>query len=152
MDNIFDEVKNDKTRSDEQIIYNIARAYTFIYAKLSRFLSAYGLSTAKFNILLTVKHIGKDKGISQNKISKHLLVTTSNMTRMIDKLEKEGHVKRVAREKDRRVNLIQITNKGEDLLNMVWPFYKKEVNNLINSKFSTAEKNQIIKLFTKFAQ
>lgn len=150
--NIFHElgVREGKDRMNEEVIYNIARAYTIIDTFISRFLETYNLSPAKFNILLMVKHVGKDKGIPQQEISKLLLVTTSNMTRMIDKLEKDEYVERVNQEGDRRVNLIKITKKGSDLLNAIWPHYKGKIDGLVESTFSKGEKNQLNKTLEKF--
>src|SRR3989338_7683420 len=115
--NIFHElgIQSGEDRINEEVIYNIARVYTTINNALSFFLAAYKMSPAKFNILLMVKHVGRDKGMAQNEISKLLLVTTSNITRMIDKLQKEGYVERLAQEGDRRVHLIKITKRGSDL-------------------------------------
>ena len=150
--NIFHElgVREGKDRMNEEVIYNIARAYTIIDNFITKFLETYNLSPAKFNILLLVKHVGKDKGIPQQEISKLLLVTTSNMTRMIDKLEKDEYVERLHQEGDRRVNLIKITKKGSDLLNAIWPHYKEKIDNLVESTFSKGEKNQLNKTLGKF--
>lgn len=150
--NIFHElgVREGKNRMNEEVIYNVARAYTIIDNFISKFLETYNLSPAKFNILLMVKHVGKDKGISQQEISKLLLVTTSNMTRMIDKLEKDEYVERIDQKGDRRVNLIRITKKGSDLLNAIWPHYKEKIDKIIGASFSKSEKIQVNKMLEKF--
>jgi len=143
-------IRGSKDRINEEVIYNIAKAYTLIDNVISGFLSKYDLSPAKFNILLMVKHVGEDKGLSQNEISKLLLVTTSNITRMIDKLENDKYVERVSQKGDRRVNLIKITKKGSDLLDAIWPNYKSMVDKLIGPTLLSSEKNQINKMLTKF--
>ena len=143
-------IREGEDRINEEVVYNIVRAYSLIDGKMSRFLATYNMSPAKFNILLAVKHIGKEKGIPQQEISKALLVTTSNMTHMIDKLEKESLVGRLSQAGDRRVNLIRITKKGSDLLDAVWPHYKKMVDGLIGSAYSAKEKKEINKLMGKF--
>jgi DNA-binding MarR family transcriptional regulator len=134
---------------NEEVIYSIARAYSFIDQDISHFLTQHNLTPAKFNILLTVKHEGKDKGIAQNKISRLLLVTISNISRMIDKLEKDGYVQRLAKAGDRRVNLIMITRNGSVLLDEIWPYYTERVNNLVSSHFSDLEKQKIINLLQR---
>jgi DNA-binding MarR family transcriptional regulator len=100
--------------------------------------------------MLAVKHVGKEKGIAQNAISKLLLVTTSNMTRMIDKLEKDGYVERVHQVGDRRVNLIKITKKGSDLLDAIWPHYKEKIDKPVGATLTNSEKVQMNKLLEKF--
>ena len=150
--NIFRElgIREGRDRVNEEVIYNIARAYTVIDNVISEFISKYDLSPAKFNILLMVKHVGKDKGLPQNEISKLLLVTTSNITRMIDKLEKDKYVERVSQKGDRRVNLIKITKKGSDLLDTIWPHYKAKIDSLISSDFTNVDKHKINKLLEQF--
>lgn len=143
-------IREGKDRVNEEVIYNIAKAYTVIDGVISGFLSKYDLSPAKFNILLIVKHVGKDKSISQNEISELLLVTTSNITRMIDKLENDKYVERVSQKGDRRVNLIKITKKGSDLLDQIWPHYKGRIDNLISSDFANSDKKKVNELLEKF--
>jgi len=142
-------IRQGADRVNEEVIYNIARAYSLIDRSVTSLLSGYDLSPAKFNILLVVKHLGGDKGIPQNGISAHLLVTTSNMTRMIDKLQKDKYVERAEQKGDRRVNLIKITKKGSDLLDDIWPHYKAKIDSVVSSVFSDTEKETINKLLEK---
>ena len=51
-------------------------------------------------------------GLKMNEISGVLKVSNGNITGIIDRLVKEGHVIRVAIEGDRRSNLVKLTNKG----------------------------------------
>jgi len=142
-------MREGKHRINEEVVYNIARAYTLIENYTTKFLATYNLSSAKFNIMLAVKHAGKKPGIAQNAISKLLLVTTSNMTRMLDKLEQDGYVERVNQKGDRRVNLIKITKKGSDLLDTIWPHYKDKIDDLIGPSLSNPEKVHINRLLEK---
>ncbi len=150
--NIFRElgIRDGKDRINEEVVYNVARAFTIIESHITEILSPYNLSIAKFNIMLMVKHVGQEKGLSQHEISKYLLVTTSNITRMLDKIEKDGYIERCAKKGDRRVNLIRITKKGSDLLDYVWPYYKKLVDGLIGSKFNDKDKNQLNRMLERF--
>ncbi|MDD4202294.1 MAG: MarR family transcriptional regulator [Candidatus Omnitrophica bacterium] len=141
-------IREGKDRENEEVVYSIVRAYAVIDRAISEILSEYKLSVAKFNILLMVKHVGKDKGIAQNEISKLLLVTTSNMTRMIDKLEKQGLVARHPLANDRRVRNIIITEKGSELLDRAWFPYKDKINKLVNSFFSDKQKKEVVSLLT----
>ncbi|MBF0217169.1 MAG: MarR family transcriptional regulator [Candidatus Omnitrophica bacterium] len=136
-------VKETGDKMSEKVVYSIAKAYGVIERTVSDALHMFGLSAGKFNILMTVKHVGRAEGIAQNGISKHLLVTTSNMTRMLDKLEKEGLVERRALPGDRRVNKVFITKKGSELLDNAWPSYKKTVDELVDSAYSLRNKVEI---------
>ena len=59
---------------------------------------------------MIIKHLGQQNGIQQNEISKRLLVTPSNITKLLDKLEKENMITRNSKTNDKRVKLIKITS------------------------------------------
>ncbi|MBN2120772.1 MAG: MarR family transcriptional regulator [Candidatus Omnitrophica bacterium] len=143
-------IRGGKDRINEEVVYTIARSYVFLEQAISNFLSKYNLTPAKFNILLMAKHRGNGKGLPQNEISKLLLVTTSNITRMVDKLEKDNYVERLAKKGDRRVNLIKITGKGSVLLDEIWPHYETMLDNLIVSQFSDQDKRAMVNLLDRF--
>lgn len=149
--NIFKKIgiSDGSDRLNEEVIYNIAQAYSIVDRTMSVLLAKHGLNPAKFNILMMVKHVGKEKGIPQNALSKLLLVTTSNITRMIDKLEKSKYVVRVPLEGDRRVHLLRITAKGSGLLDAVWPEYKIVVDDLVAKGLNGRECGQVSMLLEK---
>ncbi len=120
-------IQDSKDKHHKQIIYGLALIYNLIYDAMANFFQEYDLTPGKFNILMVIKHQGKDQGIAQVEIGKHLILTPSNMTKLIDKLEKEGLVERSALKGDRRVNLTKITKKGSDLLERVWEAYNKKL-------------------------
>lgn len=120
-----------KGRYHEEALYSLALIYNIANNALSAFLKDFDLTPAKFNVLMAIKHQGKKEGISQVEISKSLIVTASNMTRLLDKLEKEGFIQRVAQHGDRRVNLVIISEKGSKLLDRAWPGYEKKLRDLI---------------------
>ena len=108
-------VEVDKGKHYEEVIYSTILLYNILTNEITAYLKPYDLSPGKLNIMMVVKHKGKDKGISQVEVSKQLIVTPSNMTKMVDKLQKEGIIERFAREGDKRVNVLKITSKGSRL-------------------------------------
>lgn len=116
----------------ETAIYALACAYSRIEKEISDHLRPFNLTPAKFNAMMVIKHIGKDKGLSQIDIGRRLIVTASNMTRLVDNMEREGYIERLTQKNDRRVNLIRISKKGSDLLNQVWPGYYKKIASIAN--------------------
>ena len=127
-------------RYHEECIYSVALLYNILFDEISSYLKKYNLTIGKFNILMAIMHQGVKEGIRQVDISKHLIVTPSNMTKMIDKLEKEKLVSRDALAGDRRVNIIKITTKGSDLLDSIWPEYNKKLKSNIASLPTESQK------------
>jgi DNA-binding MarR family transcriptional regulator len=119
-----------KNNHHEEAVYGIALVYAALFNRISTYLDQYALTPAKMNALMIIKHQGKDKGISQIDIGKRLMVTASNMTRVLDKMEKEGLINRSAQAGDRRVKIIKVTSKGSKLMDQVWPGYEKLVKSL----------------------
>ncbi|MBZ0165830.1 MAG: MarR family transcriptional regulator, partial [Candidatus Omnitrophica bacterium] len=101
------------------------------------------------NVLVAIKHHGGDEGLPQVQISRHLIVTKSNMTKHLDKLEREGYIARSARPGDRRVKIVKITPKAEKLLNGLWDDYNERLKQL-TATMSRAKQKQLAALLTEW--
>lgn len=73
-----------------------------------------GLSPAQMH---TIEIIGHEKSLRMKELAEKISITTGTLTVMIDRLEKQGHVKRVPHEQDRRSFLVVLTKKGEKQFN-----------------------------------
>jgi len=140
-----------KGRHYEEIIYSSALIYNVINNQISAYLKQFDLTPGKFNILMVIKHQGGKDGISQVDISKHLIVTASNMTKMLDKLEREEFVTRHALKGDRRVNVIRITHKGSQLLDRAWIGYDKLLKEAM-SPLETKKQKQLSRLLQELLE
>ena len=131
---IFSElgIRDGKDRAKEELLYNLAACYALLERKITQFLAPCGLSPVKMNALLMIKHIGGREGLPQVDIGTRMIVSAGNITRLIDRLEKEKLVERVSKSGDKRVKIIRITKKASDLLDRVWPVYKKQVEKIIS--------------------
>ena len=109
-----------KGRPSAEVFLGMAYVYSLLEKKLTEYFTPYNLTPVKFNALMVIKHLGGDKGLSQNEICEYLLVTPSNITRLIDRLIVDRCVVRVPSEKDRRANIVKITSKGSQVLDKVW--------------------------------
>ena len=125
-------IRDGKDRLKEELLYNLGFCYVTLEKKIADVLAPYDLSPVKMNALLIIKHVGKDKGLSQSELSKRMIVTAGNVTRLVDRLQNEKLVERASLKGDRRVNLLKITPKGSDLLDKVWPVYKKKVDGIVS--------------------
>lgn len=97
--------------------------YSLLQRKMDEYFKPYAMTPVKFNTLMLIKHIGGEKGISQNEISHHLIVSPSNTTRLIDRLIDDGYAERTVSDDDRRVKLIKITSEGSEILNKLFHGY-----------------------------
>lgn len=70
-------------------------------------------------------------GLRQYEIGERVLLNKHNLSRLIDRLESEGLVKREACDIDGRGNIVKITGKGAQLKREMWPVYAKAIQELI---------------------
>lgn len=76
---------------------------------------AHGLTIQQYNVLRIVRG-GPVKGHPIYEIERRMIYRFANVTRLVDRLEAQGLLKRVADPKDRRVSRVVITPKGKRLM------------------------------------
>jgi len=113
-----------------ETLLNIVVTSTLLVKEAHKILRPAGLTEAQFNILLMLKGQTENGRLNQTELGKMLLVNRSNVTGLIDRMEKNELVKRFPDNEDRRVNLIQITGKGEDALKNAQKLYYKRIEEL----------------------
>ncbi len=75
-------------------------------------LKAYGISRVQWTALY---YIGRDEEMSQKQLSDLMRIRESSTTRLIDRMEKEGLIKRKNDPDNRRKVSLTLTEKGRDL-------------------------------------
>ncbi|GAP99975.1 MarR family winged helix-turn-helix transcriptional regulator [Leptolyngbya sp. NIES-2104] len=78
--------------------------------------SEFGLTIAEFDVLAALRRSGQPYQLSPTELFQTLMVTSGTMTHRIDRLEKVELVQRIPDPNDRRGTLIQLTNKGFDVI------------------------------------
>lgn len=106
-------------------------------------LKEFDIYEPQFNVLRILKG-AKGKPLSVSTILDRMMQKSSNVTRIVDKLEAKGLVERTLSKEDRRRMDIIITKKGEDLLlklnDKVEEIHKPLRDNLSDDEFETLEK------------
>ena len=129
---IFDEMGFDlKTVRFPQAaaLYALARLYSLTARDLAAVYRRFGLTITSFNLLMLLQH-GKDRDtFTQQALSEKLVVTESDTTKVLDRLERRGLVRRLPG-KDRRSHHLTITAKGAHVLDEVWPTHVEAMEGL----------------------
>ncbi|MDF3059867.1 MAG: MarR family transcriptional regulator, partial [Rariglobus sp.] len=102
----------------------ITTADTFL-REGQRLFRPHGLTAAQYNVLSVLAAAGK--GISQRELGDVLVVDRSNVTGLVDRMEKTGWVRRTDDPDDRRVYRVQLTAAGRRLWAEVSPRYQNVV-------------------------
>ena len=85
------------------------------------FFDQWEISPSQFNVLNLLR--GRENGVTQMELSRELIMHRSNMTGLVDRLEKRGLVERRANPDDRRVWRVMLTDKGRILVRKILPEY-----------------------------
>jgi DNA-binding MarR family transcriptional regulator len=88
----------------------------------------------KANLDITIEqwsilyHLWKEDALSQQELGNRTFRDKASTTRLIDNLEKQGYVTRVASESDRRINLVCLTDKAKPLQDITYQLSNQTMN------------------------
>lgn len=114
-----------QTQTALTLVHQTVRTANTLLRESRRLFRPYGLSEAQFNVLNVLAH--KEGDLSQSELSKILVVDRSNVTGLLDRMEKTGWVLRQAAAGDRRKYHVQLTAEGRKLWLSIYPHYEKAV-------------------------
>ncbi|HZH62069.1 MAG TPA: MarR family transcriptional regulator, partial [Metabacillus sp.] len=77
-----------------------------------------------------------------------ILLASGSITYVVDKLEKKGLLERRACPNDRRVTHAQITDKGQQLIEEIFPPHKEKIDEIV-SVLTDEEKKLVTELLKK---
>jgi MarR family 2-MHQ and catechol resistance regulon transcriptional repressor len=102
----------------------LARAFTTFSKKSTESIRSFGLTEPQFAVLETLGHLGS---MTIGTLCKKQLVSGGNMTLVVDNLEKEYLVRRVHSHDDRRTIIVELTEKGKELFDAIFPRHAENI-------------------------
>ena len=96
----------------------LSRCHDSVLARLAAHNTLGDLTFSQFAVLEALYHLGS---LAQGEISAKILKSTSNITTVIDNLERNGLVRRERDRNDRRVIHVHLTEAGTRKLESVFP-------------------------------
>jgi MarR family transcriptional regulator, 2-MHQ and catechol-resistance regulon repressor len=127
----------------------LRRAVNSLSARLNTPLSKnHSLTETQFGVLEALHHLGP---MPQARLCEKLLVSGSNLTTVIDNLERNGLVRRDANPEDRRAYLVRLTDSGRALITRVFPEHAARIRILL-SALTQAEQRELSRLCRKLGQ
>ncbi len=104
-----------------QALLQLLRTADTVWDASRIFFEQWGLGPSQFNVLNLV-HLSPE-GLSQTELSRELIMHRSNITGLVDRLEKKGWVERKEVLADRRAYRVVLTAAGAKLLEEILPRY-----------------------------
>jgi len=105
-------------------LLQLLRTADSIWNASRSFFAPWDLGPSQFNVLNLL--YGLPEGLSQTELGRRLIVHRSNVTGLVDRLEKRGLVERRELASDRRVYYVALTAKGTKVMDEVLPVYHRK--------------------------
>jgi DNA-binding MarR family transcriptional regulator len=132
-----------------ELSIRVNSAYAAQHAALGRFFGTIGMEKreSRYSVLRILYFADTPK--TQNDLRVELNVTSPNVTYLIDGLEREGLVIRVAHPSDRRTGFVELTDKGREIASALVPGMVKFMAEMAKG-MTQEEKTALIALLDKF--
>jgi MarR family 2-MHQ and catechol resistance regulon transcriptional repressor len=127
---------------------NLVRASDSVLSKIAVHLESEGVTMGQFAVLEALLHLGP---MCQHALAEKLLRSGGNMTLVVDNLQKQGWVKRVRQEKDRRMVEIHLTPKGRRLITRIFPEHAKVIAQVMG-ELTPAEQEDLRRIARKLGR
>jgi len=126
----------------------LIRATSAITKPLEEDIKNYGLNSTEFSVLEFLYHKG-DQPIQ--KIGEKILLASSSITYVVDKLEKKNLLLRQSCPNDRRVTFATLTDEGKAFVSTIFPQHKKVMEKVM-AGLGTEEKEKMIEQLKKLGK
>lgn len=115
---------------------------------VSDHLARFGLTPASFDVLACLRRSGPAQRRTAGELAEQGLVTSGGITQRIDRLEKDGLVKRVRDGDDRRKVYVQLTPKGRKTVDRILAVHFEEQEQMLAS-LTRSERSSLADLLSR---
>src|SRR5690625_3875228 len=123
----------------------LTRALASVRSRVEENIKEFGLNPTEFAVLELIYHKGEQP---IQKIGEKVLIASSSITYVVDKLEKKQLLKRRPCPNDRRVTYAVITPEGTKLMDDIFPEHREAVHEIFGG-LSAKEKEVLISQLKK---
>jgi DNA-binding MarR family transcriptional regulator len=121
------------------------RAHHTVIDKIENDLEkAKAVPLTSYDVLLELSQ-APDRKLRMSELAAQVVLSRSGLTRLVDRLEKEGYLGREADPTDRRGTQAVLTQKGFEALKQAWPIYAQGINQHFAELISEQEAKMIAK-------
>ncbi len=111
-------------------------AYLAFYRVGNRHIQSFGLTPGQFDVIAELEGT---EGLTCAKLSENTLTTKGTLTGVLDRLEHRGLIQRGHVGGDRRATRVQLTPKGVDLFQQVFPAHAEFLRPFFSQALSASE-------------
>ncbi|WP_426231121.1 MarR family winged helix-turn-helix transcriptional regulator [Pararhizobium sp. DWP3-4] len=130
---------------------NLMRAQQRVLGAIERDFKHAGMPPLSWYDVLWELARAQDGRLRPFEIEERTLLAQYNLSRLIDRLEKEGLVARRTFDDDGRGRWVVITNKGRSLREAMWEVYGRSIARHVGAELQETEATQLAGLLSKLA-
>ncbi len=133
-------------KTELKIFIGMSRALNKINRATNKVYKKYGLTSGQFAVLEALYHKGE---LSVGEVQDKILSTSGTIPVIVKNLEKEGFLQKSNDASDKRRFILQITQKGKELMDIIYPENEEIIISMINV-WSKEEQEVILNYMRKF--
>lgn len=130
------------------VISRLGRARTYLDAELAAVFDRYGLTSADFTVIITLRRTGAPYTMPQARLMNALGLTSGTVSVRLDRLERNQVVIREPDPANTRSSLVRLTAKGLQLFNEIAPIHLANEDRLL-SALSPGERQNLADLLRR---
>jgi DNA-binding MarR family transcriptional regulator len=140
MSRIQEEIKQGRPfrSAQEEAFVQLLRTYDLLYYELTEFLRPSGISPTQYNVLRILRGAG-DVGLTCGEVGERMVTREPDITRLLDRVERQGWIERRRQTDDRRVVRAWIKAEGLKLLSQI----DKSLDRFQRSQFPKMSQEQL---------
>jgi DNA-binding MarR family transcriptional regulator len=118
---------------EQETYLNLVRTHALLSDEAGELFKQHHLSQPLYNVLKVVARVG-DVGIPSQSIAQYMVARDPDITRLVDRLQKDRLIERERDEQDRRVVRIKVTQLGQDVIKkldpLIWKLHQRQLGHL----------------------
>lgn len=106
--------KSDSTQVDlaNRIFFRLYQCANMLHKTGSRAVEQLGLTTQQWAVLGALSRPESERGMGVGELARYLMVSRQNLSGLVGRMERDGHVELVPDPQDRRSRLVRMTQEG----------------------------------------
>lgn len=130
---------------EQEAYLNLVRTHALLSDKVAELFKQHNLSQPLYNVLKVVARVG-NAGMPSQSIAQYMVARDPDITRLVDRLQKDRSLDRERDERDRRIVRVRVTQLGLDLIQkldpLIWKLHRQQLGHLSQEKLESL--NQLL--------
>lgn len=130
---MLDKKENIRMELANRLFFKLYQCANMLHKTGSRAVESEGLTTQQWAVLGALSRPEVEQGISVGELARYLMVSRQNLSGLIRRMERDGHVLIVPDGSDRRSRLVMMTKSGRHVWHVlaqpkIHDYYEKSLN------------------------